>query len=554
MELINQHTKRIMEGCKVRARQAGLRFEDETLEYIVTNRDLIELTPKVMIPTLYDYWVHDVEVLREKGKYELYPSNPFETVINTRPAISYYNDNNPDWLNVMIFYHVLAHIDFFQNNLFFRQTWDDDLTGKALSDKRAIAELRAQKGRWVDYVIEFARGVDNLVGYYSELSRINRPRYKTVSSRVDYYFDVFLQDVQKRRISHYVKEMERYNIAMKENGELGEDLFFKIITQRYPEFDALYEKFIKEVPVQRMDVLAYLLKHSRFLNNEKNLWMKQILQVVRSTSLYFQPQIRTKIMNEGWASYWHETLFFNDDRIKGHEVDFARVNASVTSMPRVGLNPYALGMRLFSYIEEMADKGRLGYAFQRLTDANTRKKFDTQTGKGRREIFDVRENHSDFTFIQTFLDQDFVDRHRLFVTGRRLNEERMVWEYYVKSRNAEDYRSMLTDSMYHPPYVVIDTEKTDDTLYLNHMFEGKPLVKEYILNTLLGVEFLWGAPVKLETSEVKAIRDTPLKEQKPDRIGKEVIWERVIYTMNNRKLERTSLGEKSDDSDLLIFL
>ena len=110
----------------------------------------------MMIPTLYDYWVHDVEVLKEKGKYELYPGNPYETVINTRPAISFYNDNNPDWLNVMIFYHVIAHIDFFQNNLYFRNTWDDDFTGQALSDKRLIAGLRSEKGRMVDYVIEFA--------------------------------------------------------------------------------------------------------------------------------------------------------------------------------------------------------------------------------------------------------------------------------------------------------------------------------------------------------------------------------------------------------------
>jgi len=71
MELISQHTKRIMEGCKKRAAAAGLRFEKESLEYIVTNRDLLELTPKLMIPTLYDYWVHEVEVLKEKGRYEL---------------------------------------------------------------------------------------------------------------------------------------------------------------------------------------------------------------------------------------------------------------------------------------------------------------------------------------------------------------------------------------------------------------------------------------------------------------------------------------------------
>jgi len=120
MYLIDQHTKKIMEECKVRARAAGLHFDKETLEYIVTNRDMIELSPKVMIPTLYDYWVSDVEVLKDQGKYKLYPSNPYETVINSRPAISFYNDNNPDWMNIMIFYHVLGHIDFFQNNILFQ--------------------------------------------------------------------------------------------------------------------------------------------------------------------------------------------------------------------------------------------------------------------------------------------------------------------------------------------------------------------------------------------------------------------------------------------------
>jgi len=106
MKIIEQSEKKIMEECKVRARAAGLRFDNETLEYIVTNQDLIELSPKGMIPTLYDYWVNDVEVLKGKGQYKLYPNNPYETVINSRPAISYYNDNNPDWLNIMIFYHV----------------------------------------------------------------------------------------------------------------------------------------------------------------------------------------------------------------------------------------------------------------------------------------------------------------------------------------------------------------------------------------------------------------------------------------------------------------
>src|SRR5512144_1925515 len=222
MELINQHTKRIMEGCKERARAAGLRFTDESLEYVVTNRDMIELSPKLMIPTLYDYWVHDVEVLKEKGRYELYPSNPYETVINTRPPISFYNDNNPDWLNVMIFYHVLGHIDFFQNNQFFRHTWEYDLTGQALADKRLINRLRSEKGRWVDYVIEFARGIDNLAGYFTELSSLDRPHETQQSRRCDYYFDVFLQTVKKFKTTAYIKEIERYNDSVRKYGESGD--------------------------------------------------------------------------------------------------------------------------------------------------------------------------------------------------------------------------------------------------------------------------------------------------------------------------------------------
>ena len=550
MELINQHTKKIMEGCKKRAQDAGLSFEDETLEYIVSNRDLLELTPKLMIPTLYDYWVHDVEVLKEKGRYELYPSNPYETVINTRPAISYYNDNNPDWMNVMIFYHVLAHIDFFQNNLYFRHTWDYDFTGSALSDKRMIAKLRSEKGRWVDYVIEFARGVDNLVGYHDELSRLNRAPRTNQSEMLDFYFDVFLQSIKQVKINAYVKEIERYNDCLRESKELGEKTFFSQVFRKHPEFDAIFKKKLKEKPDQKLDLLQYMMEHSEFLSREKNNWIKPVIEVVRKTSLFFQPQIRTKIMNEGWASYWHEKLFLQDDRIDGHEVDFARTHAGVTSMPRVGLNPYALGMRLFFYIEQLTDKGKYSIEFKRLRDAEERDNFDTHTGKGKDFLFQLRENFNDFMFINTFVDQDFVTQYKLFVAGRRLNQSRGVWEYYVQSRSAEAYRQMLLDGLYHPPCIEINQDKSKNGgLYLVHRFEGKPLVKEFIANTMLGIEYLWGAPVQLETSEIVQVEPVQIRIPIPglalpledDRRTKEIKWQRVLYTMKDRKLSKENI-------------
>ena len=584
MELIDQHAKGIMEGCKRRARDAGLSFEDETLEYIVTNRDMIELSPKVMIPTLYDYWVHDVRVISGQGMYDLYPSNPYETVINTRPAISYYNDNNPDWLNVMIFYHVLGHIDFFQNNLSYRDTWNFDFTGQALADKRLIAKYRSEKGRWVDYIIEFAKGIDNLVSYHDQVAKTLCTPSRGGMGKLDYYFDVFLQTEKKVGQTEYLNEIERYNTlgearVADESDQTGdpvggadsegeslnqseavehttslEDRFFIDVRIKYPEFDACHQRHLKKTDTTRLDVMQYIIKHSDFLKKDENRWMKSVMEIIRNTSLVFQPQIRTKIMNEGWASIWHEMLFMKDDRIKGHEIDFAKVNAGVTAMPKVGLNPYALGMRLFYHIMEMEDRDCYSMAYFNLKDVLLRRKFDKSKGGGMDRIFTVRENLNDFTFINKYIDQEFVDKHKLFVSGKRINKERMTWQYYVKSRKAEAYRDMVIDTLYHPPRIDVDREKSaEGPLYLRHAFEGKPLKRDYLENTMIGIEFLWGKPVKLETSEPAALKDenpqrrfinfwnqqtqpTTAAAQKEPAKKKEIEWKRVLYIMENKKL------------------
>jgi stage V sporulation protein R len=230
-------------------------------------------------------------------------------------------------------------------------------------------------------------------------------------------------------------------------------------------------------------------------------------------------------------------------------VDFARAHSGVTALPRVGLNPYAIGMRLFQYIEELGEKGKYSIEFKQLLDADKRYKFDAATGQGLDFIFEVRDNFCDFLFLNTFVDQDFVTRNKLFVVGRRLNKAKMVWEFYVKSRKVEDYRKMLMDSLYHPPHIEVDREKgTNNNLYLVHRFEEKPLVKEFIANTMIGIEYLWGGPVKLETSEVvgtppqqggvsTAGTAAAIKERKEPKTE----WQRVLYTMKDRKLSKKNI-------------
>lgn len=541
MELISQHAKKIMEGCKERARAAGLRFQDDSLEYIVTNRDFLELSPKNMIPTMYDYWVQDVEVMKEQGQYELYPNNPYETVINTRPPISFYNDNNPDWLNVMIFYHVIGHIDFFQNNLYFRHTWDYDFNAKALADKRLLARLRSEHGRWVDYIVEFSRSIDNLVGYFDLLGSFAVEQKKL--NRVDFYFDDFIQKKDDSTIAGYVLEIEKYNQFVKEYPDDGETRFIDDVKSRHAEFESMYNKAVtdQEKGGNKLDLLQFLMENSEFLGREENKWMLSVMEVIRTTSLYFQPQIRTKILNEGWASYWHENLFLSDDRISGNEVSYAAVNAKVTSIPRVGLNPYALGMRLFYYLEEQANKGRISYDYQRISDEYQRRQFDTDTNSGKDFIFNIRENYCDTMFVNNFIDQEFVDMHKLFVVDKRLNKERMTWEYYVKSKKAKHYKKMVSDSLYHPPSVKIDVDD-DNTLVINHIFEGKPLYRDFIGGSLMGVEYLWGARVVLFTHEPEPVKKQPthqMQAQPQEQPPREIKWNRVKYTMKDKKVTRT---------------
>lgn len=559
MELLDQKQKADMELCKQRARAAGLVFPDNTLEYIVTNNDMLELSPKVMVPTLYDYWVQDVQVVQGKWQYSVHPHNPYETVINTRPPISYYLADNADWFNVMIFYHVLGHIDFFQNNIFFETTWDDDFAGQALADKRLINSIREELGekkRWVDYVIEFALGIDNLVGYHSELrEREARHAAQHGSEKIDFYFGEFLRKAHgehRVELRFYYEEIERYNACVREFGERAEGAFFQsnILRGKFPEFNSVFKKWKEKGQKPKpKDILEYLMENSEFLNKEENLWMKDVIQVIRRTSLYFQAQIRSKTANEGWASLWHQRLFIPDERIKGHEVAFAKVDSGVTADPRVGKNPYAVGMHLFEFIEDMARKGKLSPEYQLTRDIETRRHFDQHCGDeyAKEALFGARRYLDDY-LLMNFLSpqdfQDFVDKHQYWVVGVR--PSRTEWgmaEYYIKSKNGEDFRRLMNQGLYHPPHVVVDEKKAKDgELYLDHLYEGRSLYGKLIPQVLVGLEILWGKRVRLETTEYEEVNPQNFWEWDPHQNeGPKHRMSRVRYTCENKNVTNVTI-------------
>jgi len=151
----------------------------------------------------------------------------------------------------------------------------------------------------VDYVIEFARGIDNLVGFYPTLDNFEERVALDcrLSERLDYFFGSFWENVKwdnKGRLLGLV--LDKYNELVKKHGsKKAEEFFFhdRFISSRFSEFEASFKKFKEEKERKGKidDLLQFIAQNSEFLQKEENKWMKKVIQVVRETSLFFQPQI-----------------------------------------------------------------------------------------------------------------------------------------------------------------------------------------------------------------------------------------------------------------------
>src|SRR5690349_20996296 len=90
------------------------------------------------------------------------------------------------------------------------------------------------------------------------------------------------------------------------------------------------------------DVLGFLAAHAPLAE-----WQRELLEMVRREACYFQPQRMTKIMNEGWASFWHARLLTGGVLADSEVVDFADCHSAATVDSPGRINPYKLGIELF---------------------------------------------------------------------------------------------------------------------------------------------------------------------------------------------------------------
>ncbi len=230
-----------------------------------------------------------------------------------------------------------------------------------------------------------------------------------------------------------------------------------------------------------------------------NAWQADVLSILRDEAYYFAPQGQTKIMNEGWASYWHSKMMTTQIASAGEIVQFADHHSGTMASSGGSLNPYKLGIELFRDIEDRWNRGAFGKEYEECDDHGAQQDWDQQLGLGRDKIFEVRRVHNDLTFIDSFLTLDFVRRHKLFKFGYNPGTE----YYEIETRAFPQVKRQLLGNLTNlgrPQISVVDGNyKNRGELYLEHDFTGVELQTDYAQDTLKNLHRLWTRPVHIAT-------------------------------------------------------
>ncbi|SDJ41965.1 SpoVR family protein [Salimicrobium halophilum] len=220
----------------------------------------------------------------------------------------------------------------------------------------------------------------------------------------------------------------------------------------------------KELPDK--DLLYYIQENSRYLKD----WQRDIITMMREEMLYFWPQMETKIMNEGWASFWHLRIMRELDLTEEETVEFAKLHAGVISPQQTSINPYRLGLRIFEDIDERY---------------------------GREKVFEVREVESDTSFLRNYLTKEIVEEEDLYLFQKQDDK------YEIVEKQWESVRDELIDMRVNGgfPYLVVEDGDycKNGELYIRHAFEGIELDVSYLEKTIPYIYELWGRTVHIET-------------------------------------------------------
>lgn len=425
-------------------------------------------------PVRYPHWRFGMEYDQLSKSYTYGLQKIYELVINNEPSYAYLMKSNNMVDQKLVMAHVYGHVDFFKNNYWFSKT-----------NRKMIDTMANHAVRIREYMDRY--GVDRVESFID--------RCLSIENLIDPFLP-FTPKKQAKKDNYYEQEQAQEVGKLKVNRSYMD----KFINP--PDFvDDQRRKMVhqdeknKRIPSEpQKDVLLFLHDYAPL-----ETWETDVLSMIREEAYYYAPQWQTKILNEGWASFWHSRIMTTRALKDSEVIDYADHHAGTLAMQPGRINPYKIGIELLRDIEERWNKGKFGKEYDECDDLVAKKNWDKKLGQGKQKIFEVRRVCNDVTFIDEYLTPEFVERYKLYTYhfNRRTNQ------YEIAERDFKKIKEKMLfglTNMGQPFIFVADGNYLNKgELLLLHKHQGVDLDHKYTRETLKNVAEIWRRPVNIET-------------------------------------------------------
>ncbi len=456
------------------ARNYGLDTFDTIFELVDYN-EINEIAALGGFPTRYPHWRFGMEYDYLNKGYTWGLQKIYELVINTDPCYAYLQTGNLIVDQKLVMAHVYGHCDFFKNNMWFSKTnrkMLDEMANHATRIREYQDRLGVDK---VENFVDCCLSIDNLIDFYSPFTQKSEKMPEKSYTEDEVSTPVAHRFEAKGYMDKYVNPTSFIDA---QNERLATDA----------------EKSLRFPLRPERDIMKFLLDFAPL-----EAWQREVLSIVREEAYYFAPQAQTKIMNEGWASYWHSTMMTRHVLKDSELIDYADHHSGTLGSRPGQINPYKLGIELYRDIEDRWNKGKFGKDFELCDDNAAKRKWDKNLGLGRAKIFEVRKLHNDVTFIDSFMSEEFCEQQKLFTYGFN----RRTGMYEITDRDWRKVKEQLLFSLtnFGQPIILVEDGNFENRgeLLMRHQHEGTDLEYDKGVDTLRNVHAIWGRPVHFVT-------------------------------------------------------
>jgi len=375
---------------------------------IITAEQMMDAYASVGMPIGYHHWSFGKHFLNVEKSYKRGQMGlAYELVINSNPCISYLMEENTIAMQALVIAHACyGHNSFFKNNYLFKMwTSADAIIDYLVFAQHYIADCEERYG--LDEVESMLDACHALMSYGVD-------RYKHPAP-LSLHEEKIKQQNRETYLQSQVNDLWRTIPQGKDKGITAAPLF----------------------PSEPQENLLYFI--------EKNAplllpWQREIIRIVRKIAQYFYPQRQTKVMNEGWACFWHYTLLnaLYDEGLVTDEfmLEILQVHTNVIMQPAYnsphfsGINPYTLGYNMMQDIKRICEQ----------PSAEDKQWFPYLANTDWLTSLDQAMRHfKDESFIAQFLSPHLIRKLKLF----QITEDDQQADYLVDAiHNEQGYQKI----------------------------------------------------------------------------------------------------------------